>query len=160
MSVDTGERLDPATLLALTDLLVEFAYSVDFDNGMSTAELFTEDGYYESDGQRSTGRAAIHQAYVSRAARGIRTSRHVFTNMRFRRDGHGRLVGRSIMLLFAQDGPAPHPAEPLLVADVDDVYEFHAGQPRIAARSLRTVFIRPGATPVLPLGQNSADGAA
>ena len=155
MLLSRSEAVDGQTVQALSNLLVEFAYRVDFENGLTTAELFTSDGFYESEGQRSTGRAAIHEAYIKRAARGLRTSRHVFTNMRFRRLSDGRLAGKSIMLLFAEDGPPPHPARPLLVADVDDIYAETSAGILIASRTLTTLFIDPGAQPVLPLGHDS-----
>lgn len=137
----------------IDQLVAEFAYRVDFLGGLTVAELFVEDGFYESDGQRSTGRVAIAAAYELRAARGPRTSRHLFTNLRVLEGEDSAYSGTSIMLLFAHDGNGPHPAEPLLVADVEDVYSAREdGRLKILSRRLTTVFVDPLSEPVLPLG--------
>lgn len=144
---------------SITQLIAEFAYRIDMHGGLTVAELFTEGGYYESDGQRSTGRSAIRAAYEMRAARGPRTSRHLFTNLRFFSDGAGAIRGTSIMLLFARDGDGVHPAQPILVADVDDEYALSDdGRPEIRSRTLTTVFVDPIVKPFLPLGQEVPDG--
>lgn len=145
---------------AVERLMAEFAYRVDFEGGLTTAELFSPDGYYEVDGKRSTGRAAIHQAYVLRAARGRRTSRHLFTNVRVVRLPGGKYGATAIMLLFARDGDGVHPAVPLSVADVSDVYALNTGTatdglPLIESRTLRTMFADANESPVLPLGHET-----
>lgn len=138
---------------SITQLVAEFAFRIDQLGGLTVAEMFEENGYYESDGKRSTGRAAIRAAYEQRAARGPRTSRHLFTNLRVFTDADGRYRGTSIMLLFARDGQGVHPANPILVADVEDEYRFNAaGAPEILSRRLTTVFVDPQSKPVLPLG--------
>ena len=155
------DRTVMATLLqAVERLMAEFAYRIDFEQGFTIAELFSPDGYYESDGKRSTGRAAIHQAYVRRAARGPRTSRHLFTNVRVERLPDEKYGATAIMLLFARDGDGLHPAVPLSVADVTAVYasdgmSADSGLPRIASRTLRTIFADENESPVLPLGQET-----
>lgn len=151
---------DIALAQAVERLMAEFAYRVDFEDGLTTAELFSPDGYYEVDGKRSTGRAAIHQAYVLRAARGRRTSRHLFTNVRVVRLPDGRYGATAIMLLFARDGDGVHPAVPLSVADVADIYAFDPasgaeGLPLIESRTLRTTFADENESPVLPLGHET-----
>lgn len=151
---------DVAMARAVERLMAEFAYRVDFENGLTTADLFAPDGYYEVDGKRSTGRAAIHQAYVLRAARGPRTSRHMFTNVRAVRLPDGRFGSTAIMLLFARDGTGVHPAVPLSVGDVTDIYAFDTGSAStgnllIQSRTLRTAFADANHLPVLPLGHET-----
>jgi hypothetical protein len=159
---DVRNRWADVTLAqAVERLMAEFAYRVDFEGGLTTAELFSPDGYYEVDGKRSTGRPAIHQAYVLRAARGPRTSRHLFTNVRVVRLPGGKYGATAIMLLFARDGNGVHPAAPLSVADVSDVYALTVGStpnglPLIESRTLRTMFADENQTPVLPLGHETS----
>jgi SnoaL-like domain len=145
---------------AVERLMAEFAYRVDFEQGLTIAELFAPEGYYESDGKRSTGRAAIHQAYVRRAARGPRISRHLFTNVRVVRLPDKKYGATAIMLLFARDGDGVHPAVPLSVADVVDVYALDDKSvdnalPLIESRTLRTIFADENESPVLPLGHET-----
>jgi ketosteroid isomerase-like protein len=143
--------------LEIEALNAEFAYLIDRGRCEDVADLFTEDGSYgRSTGERSVGRAAIRAAYAQRKARGERTSRHIFTNLRltFEKD---RATGQSILTLFAADGPPPHAAEPFLVADYDDVYVRDGeGRWRYRSRTVTWLFLqKDGATSPLPLGAPS-----
>lgn len=140
--------------VAIHQLISEFAYSIDIENGARTAEFFTEQGWYESDSRRSTGREAIRQAYERRAARGVRTSRHIFTNVRVERVRDSTYRGNSILLLFAEDGHPPLLPIPLLVADVVDEYVFDGNSALIRSRQLRSIFRSDSHDPVLPLGED------
>ena len=137
---------------AIEALNHEFAYRVDFGPSESVAELFAPDGWYAWRGKRSTGRAEIRASYLARAARGTRTARHLCTNLRLTPLPSGEVEGHSIMLIFAEDGPPPHPAVPLLVADVHDRYALVEGAWLFRWRQLTDVFADPTRTPVLPLG--------
>jgi hypothetical protein len=137
--------------IALHELVNEFAYLVDFGPAETIADLFTEDGWYGWGEKRSVGREAIRIAYRQRAARGVRTARHLSTNLRLSLVGDHEARGQSIWLIFAEDGPPPHPAVPLLVADVMDVYVRQGGQWLFQSRQLEDVFVAPDRTPVLPL---------
>lgn len=148
------ELVEPIIRRAVDALVTEFAYRIDFEQGLTVPELFTSDGYYEQDGKRSTGRSAIRNAYTKRASLGPRTARHLFTNLRLTRVGHREYAGASIMLLFAENGLPPLPAAPLLVADVADRYECHGDRILIRSRTLTSIFIRAGASYVLPLGDD------
>jgi len=151
------ERL--LTRLAIEELNAEFAYRVDHDLSHTVADLFTPEGSYgRADGPRSHGREAIRAAYALRRAHGPRTARHLFTNLRLEHESARRVRGTAIMLLFAQDGVPPLPAEPLAVADFEDVYERgEDGRWRYASRTIRSLFRDAGGRPVvLPLGQARA----
>lgn len=139
--------------IAIHQLVSDFAYSIDIENGERTAELFTEDGWYQSDDKRSTGREAIREAYRRRAARGPRTSRHIFTNLRIERLDDNAYSGTALLLLFAEDGYPPAPAQPLLVADVFDVYVLNGATARLRSRRLNSIFAAESSVPVLPLGE-------
>jgi uncharacterized protein (TIGR02246 family) len=104
-------------------LNVEFWYRVDHQNGAGVAELFCEDGVYSVPGGRNTGRAAIAESYVKRAARGPRVSRHVFSNLRLTIETPTLAHGVSMLTLWARDGEAPLALTlPVSVSDVRDTY--------------------------------------
>jgi hypothetical protein len=140
-------------------LNAEFAYLIDNGHSERVPALFTEDGSYSIfDGRKhqvSTGRAAIAAAYAARAARGPRTACHLFTNLHIEDLDEREARGQCILLLFAHDGLAPHPAVPLMVARYDDVYVRGAdGVWRYRSRSATALFVDSlGQEIALPLGQ-------
>jgi hypothetical protein len=141
--------------IALEELNHEFAYRVDFGPAETAADLFIEDGWYAWGDKRSNGREAIREAYRQRAARGVRTARHLCTNLRISMLSENEANGKSIWLIFAEDGPPPHPPVPLLVADVDDVYVRENGRWLIRSRRLTDVFTAADRTAILPLQSTS-----
>ena len=147
----------PLVRCEIEALLAEFAWLIDHDQSERVAELFTEQGSYgRADGGRSVGREALRRAYAARADRGPRLARHLFTNLRLQFGNHpDRLTGQCVLLLFADDGQAPLPAEVNLVADYED--EFERGDDgiwRFASRTVTHQFRHPGHKPVvLPLGK-------
>jgi ketosteroid isomerase-like protein len=140
--------------LDIEALNAEFAYLIDHYRSDAVADLFTEDGVYgRSTGEVSAGREAIRESYRRRSARGPRTARHIFTNLRLTVKSDGRVRGQAILLLFAGDGPPPLPAEPMIVADYDDIYERGAdGRWRYRERIITWIFQRPDAKSPLQLG--------
>jgi hypothetical protein len=113
---DQQEQL--LTRVAIESLIAEFAYLIDHGQTDKVAGLFTEDGWYGREGgARSVGREAIGKSYAGRAARGERTARHIFTNLRLTVHSATEADGVCILLLFAADGVPPLPAEPMLVQD-------------------------------------------
>jgi len=140
--------------LAIEELNAEFAYLIDHEQSERVADLFTVDGSYgRSTGERSVGRDAIRRAYASRKAKGPRTARHIFTNLRLKFEARDRATGTCIMTLFAEDGVPPHVAEPFLVADYNDVYVLFEDNWRYSARTITWLFMRrDGKVSPLPLG--------
>ena len=137
-------------------LNAEFAYLIDHDLSDQVADLFTEDGSYgRGSGERSTGRAALRAVYAVRAARGARTARHIFTNLRLVHHSKNCVHGTCMLVLFAEDGTPPHPAEVNLVSEYQDIYQRDAdGQWRYASRTVVNLFRhRDGKPLVLPLGK-------
>ena len=136
----------------LEELVIEFAHRVDRGPVDTVADLFAPDGWYGwGPDKRSTGRENIRAAYRARAATGRRTARHLMTNLRFRAIDEKHWSGLSIMLIFAENGPPPYPANPLLIADVEDVFVLHEGRWLFQSRQLTDLFTDPSRTPVLPL---------
>jgi SnoaL-like domain len=156
--MNTTERL--MTRLAIEELNIEFAYRVDHDLTHTVADLFTLDGSYgrADGGARSSGQEAIRKAYALRHELGPRTARHIFTNLRLEYDSVDRVRGTTIMLLFAENGLPPLPAEPLAVSDFEDVYVRGTdAQWRYESRTIRSLFRDASNRPVvLPLGQTKA----
>jgi len=150
----TGTSVDPGTAAELTDLVHQFAHLVDVEAGAGVAELFTEDGRFGFDDAETIGRQAIAETYARRAGNGLRTARHLMTNLRLRWAGEDLVSGTSIMLIFAADGPPPLPADPLLCADVDDEFRRVDGTWYLARRTYRTIFADPVRRALLPLSQN------
>jgi SnoaL-like protein len=144
--------------IVLHELVHEFAHRVDFGPAETVADLFAEDGWYAWGDKRAVGRDAIRDTYRQRTARGIRTSRHLCTNLRVSMHSATQAHGQSIWLIFAEDGPPPHPAVPLLVADVTDTYICQDGQWLFQSRQLDDVFVAPDRRPVLPLKSAVRDG--
>jgi uncharacterized protein (TIGR02246 family) len=151
MPADLAELL---ARLEIERLNVEFAYLIDHDESEKVADLFTEDGVYgRSTGERSVGREAIRESYRVRAEHGARTARHIFSNLRLVMEGERRARGCVILTLYAADGMPPHPAEPMLVADYDDIYERgEDGRWRYRERIITWLFRRAGASSPLALG--------
>jgi len=150
-AVTAAEHL--AEYLAIQELVNEFARRVDHDAAVDNELLFTADAYFEYDGRSNCGRADIRAAYDMRRARGERTARHVFSNLTVYRDTDDLLRGRSIMLLFGADGPAPIGfASPIVVADVEDVYERVDSAWLFARRVITPIFVEADRPAVLPLG--------
>lgn len=140
--------------LEIEALNAEFAYLIDHDHSDHVADLFMEDGVYgRSTGARSVGREAIRDSYKRRKDHGVRTARHIFTNLRLTPLADGLVGGSCILTLFARDGLPPHPADPLVVADYDDIYQRHEdGRWRFKQRIVTWIFAGEGASSPLALG--------
>lgn len=140
--------------LEIESLNAEFAYLIDHDRSDEVADLFTEDGVYRrSTGEASSGREAIRRSYRIRADQGPRTARHIFSNLRLTVENERLARGTVILTLFAHDGTPPLPADPMLVADYDDVYVLcDDGRWRYKERTVTWLFRRPGARSPLQLG--------
>jgi hypothetical protein len=138
----------------LAALDAEFWSRVDLLSGTAAELLFTPEGEYSVDASSSKGRDAIRDAYQLRRDHGPRTSRHLSSNFRVVEWEPDRIVGASIVQIFAHDGTPPHPAQPMIVADVEDVIELHEGNWLYASRRLTTMFADPSNLPVIPLSSS------
>ena len=73
--------------------------------------------------------------------RGPRTSRHIYSGLRFEIESERDATGTSVCLSFAADGLPPLPAKPFLVGDFVDRYRRgDDGRWRIAERRIQRVF--------------------
>ncbi len=153
-------ELTPLMLrLHIEALHAEFAWRIDRGDPATVFELFTPDGSYSrASGESSQGHDEIRAAYATRASRGPRTARHIFTNLRLYEIEKTRAKGNCILTLFAEDGLPPRRAEPLLVADFDDEFECDIkGVWRYKKRLITWIFTRVegGLGRTLPLGEKA-----
>jgi hypothetical protein len=140
--------------LEIEALNAEFAYLIDHNRSEEVAALFTDDGVYgRSTGERSEGRSAIAESYRRRSAKGPRTARHIFSNLHLTYDSEHRIRGTVILTLYAENGLPPLPAEPMVIADYDDIYVLcEDGRWRYQERIITWLFVREGAASPLALG--------
>lgn len=136
---------------AIEDLIVEFAWRIDHDNGYGAEDLFTEDGVYAMGPAVLSGRAEIVEFYRRRRAAGPRTSRHLFTNLRFHSIGDDRAEATCVLSLHGADGQPPHPLSPVLIADYHDQYSWNGQRWLFARRDVDLVF---GAVPHVIQGES------
>jgi ketosteroid isomerase-like protein len=128
--------------LALEDLNAAFTRHLDHNEIEALAGLFTTDAVYTHGARRSEGRAAIEALFRNRVAKGPRTSRHLYSGLRFTIESATAATGTSVCLSFAADGEPPLPAKPFLVADFIDRYRRDAdGRWRFAARHIERIFV-------------------
>ena len=137
-----GTGVDSASIrLAVAELHAEFADRLDRHRGERVHELFATDGQYVVDGVPLQGADAIRQAYQERAARGPRTTRHLFINLRIDSLGDAECRCSTVMLLYGADGVPPLPlTEPLLLADVFDELVLTDAGWRFHRRELVPIF--------------------
>jgi SnoaL-like domain len=135
-----------ATRLQLEDLNRRFAWQIDHERGRGVEELFTEDGRYSiGDDFELVGRRRIAEFYEQLRARGVRTSRHLCTNLHLAFVDETHATGTCLVTLYAADGspPLPPPERPLLIADCADSYVLGPDAVwRLESRSLPIIFGR------------------
>jgi ketosteroid isomerase-like protein len=130
-----------AIRLALEDLNAAFTHHLDHGDIPALVGLFTADALYTNGPRESRGRAAIEALFRQRVAGGPRTSRHIYSGLRFEIESERAATGTSVCLSFAADGLPPLPAKPFLVGDFVDRYRREDdGQWRIAERRIHRIF--------------------
>ena len=127
--------------LALEDLNAAFTHHLDHGDIPALVDLFTADALYTNGTRESRGRPAIEELFRQRVAKGPRTSRHIYSGLRFEIESEREATGTSVCLSFAADGLPPLPAKPFLVGDFVDRYRRgDDGRWRIAERRIQRVF--------------------
>lgn len=130
--------------LALEDLNAAFAYFLDHGHVDELVDLFCEDVIYTHGPRRSEGRDEVEALFRKRAAGTPRTSRHLYSGLRLSIRDANYATGTSCWLTFAADGLPPLPANPLLVADMDDIYRrCPDGKWRFQERHIKRIFSDP-----------------
>lgn len=127
--------------LALEDLNAAFTHHLDHGDIPALVALFTSDALYTNGPRESRGHAAIEELFRQRVAKGPRTSRHIYSGLRFEIQSEREATGTSVCLSFAADGLPPLPIKPFLVGDFVDRYRREPdGRWRIAERRIQRVF--------------------
>lgn len=140
-----------ALRVAVEALIAEFSWRIDHDNGRGVEELFTEDGVYAMGSTALNGRAEIVAFYERRRAHGPRTSRHLFSNLRFHAVSDECVEATTVLTLHAADGHRPHPLSPVLIADYHDRYLWDGQAWLFVRRDVDLVF---GAVPHAVAGRS------
>lgn len=135
----SGARLE--IRLALEDLNAAFTHHLDHGDIPALVDLFTADALYTNGPRESRGRAAIEALLRQRVAKGPRTSRHIYSGLRFDIESAHAATGTAVCVSFAADGLPPLPARPFLVADFVDRYRREDdGRWRFAERHIHGIF--------------------
>ena len=125
----------------ILELNARFSWLIDHHDGNGVAELFTEDGLYAMGPMQAKGQSQIQGFYDMRKARGVRESRHLFSNPVILKQTEHSISAVSVLTLFAFDGEGPHPAEIHMIADYQDEYvRAEDGAWRYQSRVITPVF--------------------
>ncbi|HEX2040797.1 MAG TPA: nuclear transport factor 2 family protein [Acidimicrobiales bacterium] len=129
---------------ACTALIVAYTHLVDHGRAAEVADLFADDGVWESDGSRYDGREAIRAAFARRQANTARTSRHVCTNVAVEVLDADTATALSYVTLYRADDDAGRrgPVQPCLVGDYVDRFVRTPEGWRFAHRRLVVAFGR------------------
>ncbi len=144
--------MTPYDKIMLTQVLLanatDYWYEVDHNYGLGASEYFLEDATFAS----WQGKAAIHDFYVWRKARGDRLARHLISNFRARFETSTLAHTNNVMLLYAADGIAPLPAAaPIQIAEQEDVVVLcDDGRWRFRSRKFTNLFTGEVPTTVPP----------
>ena len=123
-------------------LTIEFWYQVDVHMGRTAHDFFVEAGTFRVADRIFANREEIRAFYEWRATRGVRTARHIVSNLRVTVESETRASAISFMTLYVADGAPVLPARaPVQVADVTDVLERGTdGKWRYVSRVLEPIF--------------------
>ena len=139
MSDRLPDRL--ADRLALEDLSARYAHALDHDDVAAFLGVFTDDALYTLGARRTQGQAELSTLFTARQSRGARVTRHFFSSLRIAFRGEREATGHSVWMSFAGQGEPPFvPAEPFMVADMEDRYVLHSNRWYIAERHITPVF--------------------
>jgi ketosteroid isomerase-like protein len=132
---------------AYARLVAAYSHRIDFGDAASVADLFTDDGVWESPELTMAGRDRIRAGFGRRQANAARRSRHVCTNLAVEVVGADVAEGVCYFTLYRADGVEPDRAAPLdsgpvIVGDYHDRLVRTAEGWRIAHRRATAAFQR------------------
>lgn len=124
MAKVTAEQLP--IIASVQQLINDWAYELDVNNGLKISDLVTEDCSYNVAGSLRQGRAAVEQFYRERLERlsaqpgGVPTQRHMLSNLRvnFRSDKEVSITFSLLYFTTAGMASGTNHADPAAVADV------------------------------------------
>jgi len=115
--------VDPQTRTAVDALVSEFSYRIDHGQADAVAELFMEDGVFDSPMMTLTGKSAIAVAMQKRAKATYNT-RHIVSNLRLQRGTEGKIRGTVMLTLYRWSATdEDQTASPTALVEYLDVYE-------------------------------------
>lgn len=130
-------------------LIVDYCRFVDFGEASRIAELFTEDGTWESVGVLMSGRDDIRAQFLEREGVTRRESRHVCTNVGIDVISPDEAVGLCYLVNYRHDrregessGTVPA-AAPKFVGEYRDRFRRTPDGWRFAQRRINIAFLRP-----------------
>ena len=126
-------------------LIVAYSHYIDFGDAARVAELFTDDGVWQSPEARLAGRTAIERAFTQRQANTGRRSRHVCTNIAIDVVAPERATGVCYFTLYRADaveGKTAPVEGPEIVGEYRDTYVLTPDGWRISERIASTGFVR------------------
>ena len=130
-------------------LIVDYCRFVDFGHASRIAELFTEDGTWESPEVTMSGQADIEAHFRQREGVTRRVSRHVCTNVGIDVTSADEAVGLCYLVNFRHDrregdASAPAPADvPKYVGEYHDLFRRTPQGWRFHQRKVDMAFVRP-----------------
>lgn len=114
--------IDPAIRCEIEALIVEHSWMLDHHQSARLGELYAENGRMTGIGGDRIGRDAIASYGAERAKMANRSARHVNSNIRLVREGAARIRSLSSILLLRHDGEGLGTADPIALADAQDVF--------------------------------------
>lgn len=143
--MDTVERL--AARIECEELLNRYGFLIDGGKASRVAEIFTEDGIWESNSAVVRGAEAIDAWMLVREQQRERESRHIVTNVSIDVVDESTAYGHCYVFEFRSDiaGSELRPeVEPAVIGDYRDDFVRTADGWRIAHRRVEIAFMRPG----------------
>ena len=134
---------------ACESLIVSYSHLIDFGEAGRVAELFTDDGIWESAETTMRGREQIAAGFGRRQANTGRRSRHVCTNVAIDVESATEAQGVCYFTLYRADnveGPVASVEGPEMVGEYRDRFVRTADGWRIAHRRATAGFLRRTAT--------------
>lgn len=146
MTVTDSRIEDRLAIAALND---DFGYHLDHGNVDEFLALFTDDVLYSNVARTLSGKAEMEEFFRNRAA-GNRVSRHVFSGLRIEFADQNLARAGSVGVTFAGSGSLPiRPAEPFVVADLNDVYRrLPDGKWQFCERHITPIFMSESIPPL------------
>lgn len=140
--------------LACEQLVTKYAHFIDFGSAGRVAELFSEDGVWESGSTRMAGLDEIRRGFLARQAVSTRTSRHVCTTFALDFLGGDEAEGTVYLTLYRHDAPEPEPERaaplsgPFAVGEYRDRFVRTAEGWRIKHRRFSPAFLAASGQPL------------
>jgi ketosteroid isomerase-like protein len=132
---------------AYARLVAAYSHRIDFGDAAAVADLFTEDGVWESPELTMDGRDRIRTGFGRRQANAARRSRHICTNLAVELVAPDEAEGVCYFTLYRADGveagrTAPLDGSPVMVGDYHDRLVRTAEGWRISHRRATAAFQR------------------